>query len=510
MAITNRPSRKNYAIGLAPQTAKAATALVTAARFMQALSVRVDPGRQAIHPQGATGSLHMKDTHRNVVQEPKITAQILGSREFLGPLLEMMTFGAPTVAVSQLTEKYDGQLVETADPNSNTSAWVLTGIDIATHTDAGKVYVRITGAGPYTVNLYKASGGGTLDKIATGAGAAGGAVVLAEANSSGVSGSVTLGNPVTPEADDLHYLTLTSMLSVWALTGVRPGFNTEYTVAGVCTIYGAIDTNVIKLYSDAARTALIASGACAAGSVTLTAQNDSGLSGTVTCGSATPDDDADITLTINTISVPFATEPAKYWTLFVLDGNKIRTYTDCVLKSIRGATEQAGPLLLDVEWWAMAETREDIVAETFSIPASTPYAHNGDLAFRRDVAGSPIVESPISLEWTFDRDLQSVVGPAAVPQVIYSRLQQLSVRATFEPGDEADTIAGLQDSFDEIDVKYTVGAKILALVFNKVKVVNPSNSSFSNDDVEQVSFEWLAMEETAAAPTAAVTITYMP
>ena len=84
-------------------------------------------------------------------------------------------------------------------------SWSLSGVRLGTNTDSrGRLYVRVTdetpGAGQATVDLYKATGGGASDKVASGSGSDNGTVTLSEANSSGISGTVKIG---TVSASDL-------------------------------------------------------------------------------------------------------------------------------------------------------------------------------------------------------------------------------------------------------------------------------------------------------------------
>lgn len=93
------------------------------------------------------------------------------------------------------------------DANANFDAVSLSGVDIGTNTDTkGQLYARITGGGPYTVTLYKATGGGGGDAVASGSASAGADVTLTASNSSGITGTITLAGSVTAEADDAHYL----------------------------------------------------------------------------------------------------------------------------------------------------------------------------------------------------------------------------------------------------------------------------------------------------------------
>lgn len=79
----------------------------------------------------------------------------------------------------------------------------LAGVDPGNNcTELGLFYVRITGSGPYTVSLYKATGGGGSDLMAQGSGSAGATVTLSASNSSGVTGTWKLAGSVTAVIDD--------------------------------------------------------------------------------------------------------------------------------------------------------------------------------------------------------------------------------------------------------------------------------------------------------------------
>lgn len=103
------------------------------------------------------------------------------------------------------------QILEINDTLASTSEWTLSGVKIGTNTNEdGILYVRITdetpGAGQATVDLYKATGGGGGDKVATGSGANGATIALAAANSSGLTGTVKLAAIGASESNDLHRL----------------------------------------------------------------------------------------------------------------------------------------------------------------------------------------------------------------------------------------------------------------------------------------------------------------
>jgi len=90
------------------------------------------------------------------------------------------------------------------DKNSNTSEWVLYGVNPGVNTDAnGEIFIRVTGAGPYTVKGYTAAGA-SGEVFAAAAGAVGDTVAISASSSSGITGTVKLGATVTAETDDVH------------------------------------------------------------------------------------------------------------------------------------------------------------------------------------------------------------------------------------------------------------------------------------------------------------------
>lgn len=93
------------------------------------------------------------------------------------------------------------------DYNANFDAVTLSGVDQGVNTDSrGRLFARVTGTGPYTVTLYKATGGGGGDAVASGSAAAGADATLTASNASGITGTITLASSVTAETDDLHVL----------------------------------------------------------------------------------------------------------------------------------------------------------------------------------------------------------------------------------------------------------------------------------------------------------------
>ena len=100
---------------------------------------------------------------------------------------------------------------ETGDDDDNTGGKItLAGVrPRLSASEDNKLYVRITGASdPYTVSLYRATGGGGGNLVAQGSGNAGTTIALAAQNGSGVTGAYPLANPATADTSDEHVLTI--------------------------------------------------------------------------------------------------------------------------------------------------------------------------------------------------------------------------------------------------------------------------------------------------------------
>jgi len=154
----------------------------------------------------------------------------------------------------------------TGDDNVELSDWSLNGVDRGTNTDSdGRLYVDVTeSGGTYTVSLYKDPQRG--NKVAEGStgGSLPAAVTLSEQNSSGMAGSVDLDSYTDDDTD---------------------------IVLDVPYYY-------VRLYADASRSyPLVAQGVsfgASASGVSLQAQGDSGLSGSVDLDYGKDDSDIEL------------------------------------------------------------------------------------------------------------------------------------------------------------------------------------------------------------------------
>lgn len=132
------------------------------------------------------------------------------------------------------------------DGGTQLASLVLNGLNF-TNTNDGIVYIKLYDtAGDRTVEVYKDSGLASGDKICEGTKTGDGAITLAEANSSGASGSVT----VTYAADDVDIYVHTSLVKYqkYDATG------SNQVVKGICESYNSttgqlvlIEAGVVKL-----------------------------------------------------------------------------------------------------------------------------------------------------------------------------------------------------------------------------------------------------------------------
>lgn len=119
---------------------------------------------------------------------------------------------APLRLLREVRDRFDKsrtqvRVINDVDANVGDGGITLAGVDPGTNTlPNGRLYVRISGGGPYTVTLYKATGGGGGDAVASGSAAANATATLTASNSSGLTGTFDLASSVTAISDDLMQL----------------------------------------------------------------------------------------------------------------------------------------------------------------------------------------------------------------------------------------------------------------------------------------------------------------
>lgn len=183
--LTNVRDYSQVAIGKKWQVTKGSA--VTPNLFFRNCAVIPVEDREYLEPQGSDGSKYPLMTGKiETMKFPKCTARYLLSPTLAAFLLESMLQGATAVA--------NGGLTESGDAGDELSTYAFAGIRPYINTDsAGKIYAELSDSGgTRTVNIYKDSGKGGGDLIATGTKVGDGIVTLSESNNSGVTGVVTV------------------------------------------------------------------------------------------------------------------------------------------------------------------------------------------------------------------------------------------------------------------------------------------------------------------------------
>lgn len=123
----------------------------------------------------------------------------------------------PVMALNVLNWPHDGNTLTSVNYGVNTD-------------DNGDVWLRITGAGPFTVSLYSASGASGL--VAQGSGNADATITLTAQNSSGLSGSLRLPSSVVTVTSDVARIRILQdftlePLDIWDGTDTDDGKSTS-------------------------------------------------------------------------------------------------------------------------------------------------------------------------------------------------------------------------------------------------------------------------------------------
>ena len=328
--------------------------------------------------------------------------------------------------------------------------------------------------------------------------------------------SLFRGQPQTLNADLTETGDGGAVLSVWVLNGVRPGFNTDNTGMGIIYVTldadspGATDTTV-NLYSDAARTLLVATGVIVDGSVpgtmTLNEANNSGLSGTVDVASVPVADNATIQLDINKITYTKALQWTRFFTFWQDNGDRADRLTDCVVTSLKITGADKGSLMAEIE--IAAKQYDDISGGLFTpaLENNAVYMYQ-DLVVRSDVDGTPDREFPNSAELEIRSRFTTVLGTDTDPQkLIAEGFEQIRGNLVFRPAEGEDLLfqQGLNDTVDSWDFVATVGADILTFTLDRVKVVEPKRPDVEAETMADNTIEFIAVERADASVDPIVT-----
>jgi hypothetical protein len=217
-------------------------------------------------------------------------------------------------------------------------------------------------------------------------------------------------------------------ITTLSFIGARPYHNAGPYVATppeVPTFYlklvGAGFPVTFEVYRDSARTMLVANATVAAGATptALVAQNNSGLTGSVTL-SAAGANNADAL--ISKITYAFANQHARYFRMYYTDGTDSYAVSDCVVESLKFESSENGAL--EVTAMVMAKRRTITNAATF-LPTEPQldlvcYSHS-ELTLTKDPVGTPIVPAVDSYEFTIKNNVLQYIANAATPQKLIKR-----------------------------------------------------------------------------------------
>jgi hypothetical protein len=340
-----------------------------------------------------------------------------------------------------------------------------------------------------------------------------GALQLAPFLESITGGQPTVSNANITEANDDG-----NLVGTWALTGLRPGINTSSGWVLYVTVdadYGDGTTTRVALYSDSARTALVAAGTIVDGSVpgtvTLTAQNNSGLSGSVALASVPVADDEDITLTVGSMSFVWADQWARFFTLWRDTGAELEILTDCAVTNLKVLGEGGGGVLrADVE---IAAKNHGWSATTFSPAAPPSVAFLPYLGtFYADQDDSQETVSPYAVEFEIARELANDMAGGAVPAKLVSKGRSITGQHTFPHCAESQVILAraLADGWDALECKFQSGTQYIDFVFDKVKFLKAMLPDTSPGELGDLALPWVAVQDTSAPNTAPLAITAAP
>jgi hypothetical protein len=261
------------------------------------------------------------------------------------------------------------------------------------------------------------------------------------------------------------------------LNGVHPGFNTDS--AGRLFVKltdenPAPGSALVQVYSDSARTALVASGSHANnGTVTLAEQNSSGLSGTVALGAPTASNLTSIILQITRVRPQRSAQPVRFFTMFVDTGTELQTLSGCAIRSIQFESAGRDGLTARIEVWAGAYA---IGASVFD-PSVSATEREGFWHGGVTVTYNSVSESVLRTAFGVEHDLVLDDAQVTAPVGIWSRGTRVTpVEFTQRLSDESRTVrddgaAGTWRALT-IDYAYAAVGKDFIASFPRARVID--------------------------------------
>lgn len=306
-------------------------------------------------------------------------------------------------------------------------------------------------------------------------------------------------------------------LSTWVLAGVRPGFNTDSAWKIYVTLTdetpGAGEARV-SLYSDAARTALVAQGSAANNNtVTLAEQNNSGLSGTVALAAPSATD-SDIELTLVSVRPQVSASTGAYITCWRDHGSGagLERAIDCVVAKLTRSSEETGSVTYDVDLVGSTYLFDSGTGGTFTAGLATAdkeYYLHGTAAWKSDVDSGNVTEHALRTTLEIENDIDVVLANSITPTAIYKRgVKMCRVQITQRLTSEAQAIVmrGLAMTFESIRLTDTYGARDCDILADRALVREPKFPNTTGEGWGDVENTFEIVEETATSPTAPLTI----
>lgn len=308
-----------------------------------------------------------------------------------------------------------------------------------------------------------------------------------------------------------------NVVGTWVLAGVRPGFNTDSSWKIYVTVTdetpGAGQATV-SLYSDSGRTAKVAEGSGAnSTTVTLAESNNSGLSGTVALA-APASTDSDIELTLASVRPQVSSSTGAYFTAWRDHGSggALEKIHDCVISKLTRTSEEAGPVLYEVEVVGSTYTLATGSGGTLTAglaSADKEYYLHGTLVAKSDVDSGNVTEHAIKAVLELENDIDAVLANASTATAIYKRgvtMCRITLAQRLTSEAQAIVARGIAGTFESVRLTDVYGARECDILADKALSREPKFSNTSGTEWGDVEHVFEVVEETAASPTAPLTI----
>ena len=283
----------------------------------------------------------------------------------------------------------------------------------------------------------------------------------------------THGQPTATQAagDVLETGETGGVLSALALVGVRPGFNTSADFKLYATLADEAPSAGrarLSLYSDSARSALVAQGDAAnGGTATLAEQNGSGLSGTVALGTVTATN-ASIIYSVVRVRPARASAIARYLTLFRDTGRELETLSDATVRALRFSTDGRSRLVVEAE----------IPGCVYAIGASaltvSVAAGEKECFARATITHNANSQSALMLAHRIEHDVVQHHANAAAPVALYKTGSRARIELDARFSTESRTIVndGRAGTSRAVAISYSHGPKTLSFSYPACRAVS--------------------------------------